>query len=128
MTSPVQYFGCWQQVGHRLFSHEGYADNRITNPWGEWRDVDGTLAPRYASLHRYDPGAPHPEGHAKLHHKDGWTALAFWDYSVDRRGNSNSAFFIEGTHSFDEAVALATKAYPQTWARFNFKVISCDGQ
>ena len=31
---------------------------------------------------------------------DGWTALAFWDRSLDHRRNSNSAFFWKGDHNF----------------------------
>jgi hypothetical protein len=48
----------------------------------------------------------------------GYTALAFWDYTVDKRGGCNSVFFAPSlTISAEELVEGAKKAFPQVWAR-----------
>jgi hypothetical protein len=65
-------------------------------------------------------------GEALLHHRERagvtWTALAFWDRSVDDRYGSNSVFILRGALSFEEAVTLAREQFPEVWARFSFTV------
>lgn len=63
-------------------------------PWGD--SIDGRAM--YPSNGR--------QGHAALHHKDGWTALCINDRSVDSRPGSHSAFLTEGTLTFDAMLAL----------------------
>lgn len=117
------YFGCWRDSGHYL-----WAPGRCS-VWGNhdcpWQDyeLDAKLAPG-TTLVRGRHRTPHeqPEGIAALHHKDGWTAIAFWDRSVDRRSGSNSAFILRGTHSFDETLRLARDAFPEIFARFAFEI------
>lgn len=106
------YFGCWgNSTGHYLFESEYQKPPMNTVPWDS---IDGGLAPA---------GVKQREGVAELHHKNGWTALAFWDRSVDKRPNSNSALFAEGTHSFDEMIQIAKDNFPQIMNRFNFPII-----
>ena len=62
------------------------------------------------------------EGKAALHYKGGWTALAFWDRSVDSRPGSNSVFLAEGTHQFEDMVVLAQQSFPSIMQRFKFKI------
>lgn len=67
-----------------------------------------------------DSGALHPysgHGRAVITHKDGWTALGIVDISVDKRPGSHSTFAIEGTYLFNEALAIAAKAFPQIITR-----------
>lgn len=118
------YFGCRNRPGHYLFD----VHFRLTPyggpkelPWKE-REIDGRLCPNWRAKGKHRNG-PEIEGNALLHHKEGWTALAFWDRSVDRRGACNSVFFFEGTHTFEEAVELARATFPGVWSRFTFEVI-----
>lgn len=128
MSKPVPdllkrtfYFGCWGRVGHSLHTPDGKSlsySHRLPPDQTPWDDVlDGGLPPR--------PGRhmEAPNGHAALHHKDGWTALAFWDNSVDTRGGSHSTFLFEGIYDFDAALALARQQFPTIFARYPFEVV-----
>jgi hypothetical protein len=120
--SRAFYFGCWESTGHYLYLPSGaHAWNaELDLPWGY--DLDGALAPQVAR-------GEQEQGHARLHHKDGWTALAFWDRSADRRYGSNSAFIAEGTHDFAAMCALAERQFPAVWKRITdaFKIVLVDG-
>jgi hypothetical protein len=120
----VYYFGCVGGLGH--YFHDG-ALRRVHGAKTEipWPNVDAALCPGYVDPML--PGtwrteAPQIEGAAAVHHKAGWTALAFWDRSVDTRGGSNSVFFVEGTHNFAAMVVIARQRFPSVWARFTFPV------
>ena len=106
-TAPVYYFGCIERPGHYFWKPNG---TKIYDPIGPWGyAVDGKLAPSGKQVQRI----------AALHHKDGWTALSFWDRSVDERPGSNSAFVTEQTLSFDAMLALAQSFFPQVFARLS---------
>jgi len=105
------YFGCWNGLrGHYLHKARGFEVSIERTPWG--RSIDGMLA----------PAGPRVQGLATLAHKGGWTALAFWDNTVDQRPGSNSAFLVEGIKTFDEMVAMAKETFPEVWGRFPFKI------
>jgi len=94
---PV-YFGCapGARPGHRLCRRgprtRGCQPSDYGLPWG-W-EIDSKLAPR-----------PEVEFHGALHHKDGWSAVSWWDRRGDSRSNSNSAVFIpEPDLTFDEVI------------------------
>lgn len=122
MTEPgAYYFGCTRGINSREAGHFFYDTNlrsvglsstRLGLPW---EHVDGVLAPRLYEG-RYAPECP--QGEAALHHKDGWTALAFWDRTGDSRGNSSSTFFFEGTLDYQEALARARVLFPAVLDRF----------
>jgi hypothetical protein len=63
------------------------------------------------------------EGIASIHQKDGWTALSFWDRSIDDRHKSNSNFLAEGTFNFEEMLAISKKHFPEIFERFKFEVV-----
>ena len=80
-TNRWLYFGCHQRPGHYLFSEgmrRSYDLVRLAN-------FDGALPSQMST----DPYI------ATISRLEGWgmTALAFWDYSVDKRGGSNSVVF-----------------------------------
>lgn len=77
------------------------------NPWG--LRIDGGLLPKQE--HQHEP---------IVSHQDGWTAMAFWDRTVDTRPGSNSCFLAEGDYSLDEMCALAVKHFPRVVKRFPF--------
>lgn len=115
MTRPwIYYFGCIGDAGHYMHGPRGERRERQIfdrNPWGH--GVDGGLCA---------PG-PQVQGRALLHHKDHWTALAFWDRSVDDRSGSNSVFLAEGDFDFGHMLQLAHEHFPQVFARFTFEVV-----
>lgn len=113
--SPL-YFGCWGESGHYLFPPVRWQrglDPRVL----PWPRIDATLCPGRRNRLGEVPYEDQVEGLAALHCKDGWTALAFWDRSVDARHNSNSAFFARGEHDFDTMCSIARAAFPEVWAR-----------
>ncbi len=117
-----------------------------------WPFLDGALAPYYpdctfndvtdsqghirAFCSRRYPYADRPEdrqrcdaieGLTKFHNKRDatgayWTALAFWDRSVDKRGGCNSVFILEGSYNFEQALTLARQIFPKIFERFEFEI------
>jgi hypothetical protein len=118
----VYYFGAWGMAGHYLWTPDG------RNAWDAersipWENIDGPLAgdPALATHDRpyHWSTDRQPEGLARLHHLDGWTALAFWDRSCDTRFGSNSVLFARGEHTAAEMVALFERHFPRVWQRIN---------
>lgn len=107
----MYYFGCIGRAGHFLHDGNGRTiyDNSL-HPWGD--GIDGDLLPK----------GDQTEGKAIVTHKDGWTALSFWDRSVDGRGNSHSDFLIKGTYGVNEMLALSRERFPAIYKRFKFDV------
>ena len=121
------YLGPLQESGHFLF-YEGGAQVS----WGvvdticPWKlaEIDGGL----------QPGCPDPadrlqrrtrpmrEGEALLHHKDGWTALAFWDSTIDTRPGCSSTYIIKGIFTFENMVELAQTRFAERWNKMRFTV------
>lgn len=117
------YFGPWDQAGHRMRSADRPTDRSMeleerraesnftrTNPWGY--QVDGGLCPPQSF----------GQGRARLHQKDGWTAIAFWDMTVDTRPGSNSVYLAEGTFTFDQMVEMAKTRFADRWNKMGFQV------
>jgi hypothetical protein len=127
MDEPFMvYFGPWKESGHFFFYENGgtvYADERKTLCWKDY-EIDGVM----------QPGCPDPndrlkrrtrpmvEGEALLHHKDGWTALSFWDSSVDTRPGSTSTYIAKGIFTFEEMVQLAKTRFAERWNKMTFQV------
>jgi hypothetical protein len=124
------YFGPWDHAGHYFFDERGSSvrEDLVPGfPFGYYAgkiSVDGCL----------QPGCPKPndrlrrrtraevEGEALLHHIDGWTALCFWDRSVDRRGACNSNYFAEGEFTFEQMVEMAKTRFAYRWNKMKFEV------
>lgn len=112
MREPL-FFGCWDRPGHFLRTRNGsYASREC-----EWMQMDGRLAP-------HDP--TEREGRATVHYLHGWTALSWWDRSVDKRGRCNAIVWLPGYLSFDAALAAARAAFPRIFARFTYAVVDAD--
>lgn len=117
LREPI-YFGCGSRLGHYAFQPNGSLASRGQEcRWIEL--LDGLLPPDDAAQH---------EGRARLHRFSNCTALAFWDRSVDHRKASNSAFFLSGQLTFDEALAASRKAYPWVFARIKFEIVNADAE
>lgn len=104
VMGDVFYFGCWPKglggAGHYLYLPSGHLLGQFSCPW-EGAELDGTFCPHEQK-----------QGHAKLTHESGWTILAFWDRTADKRSGSNSAFIAKGTFTFEGMVSLARRYYP----------------
>jgi hypothetical protein len=120
MSGLVYYYGCANDdAGHFLwapdrssrFGLEGVRNFRMAQPWGV--GIDGPIEADF----------PQTQGKAHLHYRDGWTALWFWDRSVDSRPGSHSTFIAEGTLSLEAMLVLARERFPEVWARYKFEVV-----
>ena len=108
MVADIQrawyYFGCRYQPGHRLFDKQGktlYLDSFLR--------LDGELCPKdtkpYQALLSRIP-------------KLGYSALAWWDNTVDHRPGSNSIIFAPSLTCSVESIQTAmTKWFPWVEAR-----------
>jgi len=79
---------------------------------------------RYEQLLQFDgilPPQDDPTGYvATISRLGGWgvTALAFWDYTIDKRARCNSVFYAPSlTISVEDLFAGAKQQFPEVWAR-----------
>lgn len=127
MTEPFMvYFGPFKEPGHFFFTEEGYSfssDKFMDVPWRAG-EIDGPLQPGWPlpadRLQRRT--RPMCEGEAHLHHRNGWTALSFWDFSVDTRPGSSSTYIAKGIFTFEQMVELAKTRFAERWNRFKAEV------
>ena len=103
------YFGCHRGPGHYTFD-EGMRS--LVRRYGsrDFSRFDGMLPPQTDT-------APYIATVSRL---GGWgmSALAFWDYSVDKRGGCNSVVFAPSlTIAPDELLAEAQTRFPQVFDR-----------
>ena len=102
------YFGCNRQPGHYLFC-EGMRP-RYDRKYDRMTHFDGKLPPQ-------DSTEPYIATVSRL---EGWgmSALAFWDYSVDKRGGCNSVVFAPSlTIAPDDLLAEAKARFPEVFGR-----------
>lgn len=133
------YFGPWDSPGHYLFWENGRSElpARVGGkqrpdefPWNEMSSIHGIDCELQPGCYRKDGRWKHGdevEGHAALHHKVGWTALALWDRSVDRRGQSNSTYFAKGDFTFEQMVDMAKARFAHRWNKMKFEVVLDEG-
>lgn len=117
MTRRAYYFGCIRESGHYLWTGDleriGHHQWPSLLPWPV-EVVDTGLCPKDRDW-----------GSAQVTHKDGWTALSFWDWSVDTRPGSHSTFLFRDVLDFDAALARARELFPTVFARLKFEVKEC---
>ena len=108
----VYYFGCLDMPGHFLIDHKGKHINYFNNDL-PWEKFDAALCPEDTRK----------QGIVKIHHKDGWTAAAFWDYSADHRPNSNSVLFAEDLLGISNVISEFKETFPKIYNRFDFELV-----
>jgi hypothetical protein len=113
-TRPtVLYFGCIDRPGHYLWhllhGRLSWREFRLT-PWGD--HIDGGVFG--------DSKSKHEAGRVHVQKKDGWTAVAWADYSVDRRPGSHSTFLVHADVTAEELIAMAREQWPQVFNRGRF--------
>lgn len=127
------YFGCWAAPGHYLWlpgtgGHPykaGRDEVELLGGRSHGRDPKPGIIPWGYSL---DGGLlkgsrSYTEGVARVEQRDGWTALSFWDQSVDSRPGSSSTVAFDALLTPEEALAAAREAFPPIFARFPFDVV-----
>ena len=103
------YFGCHGGPGHYVWD-EGMRNYSLPASARNLSRFDGMLPPQ-------DSVAGYVATVSRL---EGWglTALAFWDYSVDKRGGCNSVVSAPSlTIAPDELLAEAHTRFPQVFNR-----------
>lgn len=108
------YFGCADHTGHHLYDLRASAGTvwlqRVrypgNNPFGFV--LDGELSPVHIGQ---------KQGACLLHHKDGWTAIAWWDRSYDDRPGANAVFMVDGDKCFSEMIELFKSMCPNIYIR-----------
>lgn len=126
--TEMYYFGCRDELGHLFWKSSERVFFRVMeniSPWGV--QIDGKLAPAVRNKRGYIE-REEAQGVCALHHKKGWTAIAFWDRSIDDRGASNSVFMVEGIYDFDAMVEMAKEQYPDIMRRFKFELKLFQGE
>lgn len=105
---PWFYFGCHGGAGHYLW------DARM------WKVRDY----RFERLGHFDGNLCYPEGDglyvASLTRLGGWgySALSFWDRTIDKRGGCNSSFFAPSLTATPQSILDGAKVvFPEVYGR-----------
>ena len=118
------YFGPYSHPGHFMFLPGGERASAKQEADCPWKAIDGVLQPhcRIRFL-RWSTEGPEVEGEGLVHYREGWTALSFWDRTIDTRGACNSTFFFDVPGlDFEGIVKLAAGTFPDRWERMRFIV------
>lgn len=132
MGNPtLLYFGPLKESGHFMFyENEEQVSHRLADTITPWKsnDIDGTLQPgmilwrdHWISESQHG-GRSYHEGEAVIHHKDGWTALSFWDSTIDTRPGCSSTYLADGSFTFEQMVELAKARFAERWNKMKFEV------
>lgn len=126
MAEPFMvYFGPWKESGHYFFYETGepvYSEERKKLGWKD-HEIDGVMQPGCPDpSDRLQRHGPRIQGEALLHHRDGWTALSFWDSSVDTRPGCSSTYIAKGIFTFEKMVELSKTRFAVRWNRMKFAV------
>ncbi len=115
VLTRTMYFGCIGRAGHYWYSARL---ERVRSPKDCPFDdyIDGKLP----------PADDRSQGADALHHRDGWTAWAMWDYSVDRRGGCNCAFVAPGLWDLAAMKTIARQVFPGITARLEDALVASE--
>ncbi len=104
----IHYFGCLKRGQTRLYSKREQLEYHQT-PWDY--ELDETLVQEGDGL--IGPGA-------HVRHKDGWTAVVFWDNSLDKRPFALSVFLVAKYWAKERVLAEAALQWPEVFGRVGF--------
>lgn len=119
------YLGPLKESEHYMFYESGekvpYPEGDKLTPWGD--RIDGTLQPGMTLWrdHWVQRGS-FQQGEAVIHHKDDWTALSFWDSTIDTRPGCSSTYIAKGTFTFEQMVEMAKTRFSERWNKMKFPV------
>lgn len=110
------YFGCRDEPGHYLQSERETLYEPVRVPGLPWNlgHMDSALLKNGKHPDVYDGKVFWTCGGSPL-----WLAFVWWDNSVDRRGGSNSGFYVQGFDVAHRQAALdyAGSIFPKVIAR-----------
>ena len=119
MSGPIAYYwGCWDRAGHYFHNAAGKRDwyPEMIEPGLPWsKRIDGGLLKDGGHPDVYDGRVfPHCAAGIAI-----WHGFVWWDNSVDRRGMSNSGFYVRGFNvdAVDAAFKFACEQFPHVVAR-----------
>ncbi|RUX60150.1 hypothetical protein [Mesorhizobium sp. M7A.F.Ca.CA.002.12.1.1] len=121
------YFGCWDRAGHYLHRPGGRTiyDAQREAPGFPWSDglMDTGLLKNGQRPDVYDGKVFWTCGGLSF-----WYAFYWWDHSVDRRGGSNSGFYVRGFGWPEAPLAFdyACSQFPQVVARQKHSLVLQD--
>lgn len=109
------YFGCWNGLGHHLYNKDGRSVllDALSN-------LDGELCPKSRTGY-----------HAQLTRLPllGYSALAWWDYTVDTRPGSNSIIFAPSIScSTDSIIAGMRRWFTRVENRLPTPLVVLEGE
>lgn len=107
-TPEVLYFGCLAQCGHHLRSRRGPDPQWNSTPWRG--NIDGGILEKTRDQ---------SNGRAVYDNKGGWSAVAFWDNSVDTRPGSHSTFLVREILAPEVVLELAKQQWPESLLALN---------
>jgi hypothetical protein len=115
----IYYFGCWNEPGHYMHKPDGSTVrmNEQVGPFGNGNMLDGSFPPHIRKSGGTCGERIEDESISVVAHVHGWTVLAMWDRSVDKRGACNAAFVMEGEHDHAAMWDSARRWYPTIVAR-----------
>lgn len=125
----VYFFGVrpGDSAGHFLHTEHYqtlYTSSPIRTPWGgetwpllETEALWDAFAPGKKPRSPYQVPSPQPEGQPAFARRDGWTLVALWDRSADRRGGCCALFPMDADIPDQEALAAAKERFPAVFAR-----------
>jgi len=111
----MYYFGCIRQAGHYLWESGGGALYRCRVLPQDWPFGENG----WSLDRKFCPNNAQTQSSARLVHVDGWTVLAMWDRTVDKRWGCNANFVERGELSFEQMVEKAKESFPTVWERIN---------
>lgn len=100
------FFGIWSDRPGHGFHVKGGRSAGLPHGWIS--RIDSLLPPQVA-------GQPMHKG--TLTYMHGWSIIAVWDRTVDKRPGSNAAFILPGRLTWKDACAIAQRAFPDQWVR-----------
>ena len=126
-NTKMYFYGCIDDAGHYLWDNENRRSSYETEK--QWDATNPfPMAPPNSKLPREErialsvDGGIQPHGRqmehqAALHHRKGWSAIGFWDRSIDKRQGSCGAFIMEGEHDFSDIITIAKEQWPNVMKR-----------
>lgn len=120
--TEIYFFGVLRagEAGHYLYTDDGREPRALPAgfPWSP-RDLDGGLTwnagawiESASGRRRESARGPCIQGDAAMRYRDGWTVIAWHDFTGDQRGGSNSALFARGVFTAAEMWALLERHFP----------------
>jgi hypothetical protein len=120
-TVPAYFFGVCPGSRSGHYCHvPGLGRWRNDDPLTPWVGKEswwGPIGETTALEACWDKRDGQPEGEPRFDRRDGWTLVAMWDRSADKRMGCCAIFAFQRDLTDPEALALARELFPRVFAR-----------